>query len=74
VLLVHGEADPMIPAQALFLSAAALGRAGVSVQWHISPNVGHAIDPAGLALGGAFLAMALHGQLRRQGEIACPVD
>jgi len=72
ILLVHGDADPMIPAQALFLSAAALGRAGASVQWHISGNVGHSIDPDGLALGGNFLAMAFRGLLQRPAEISCP--
>jgi phospholipase/carboxylesterase len=73
VLLVHGDADPMIPVQALFLSASALGCAGVAVQWHVSPGVGHAIDEAGLALAESFLAMAFRGQLRRPaGEICCP--
>ncbi|MBN9591337.1 MAG: alpha/beta fold hydrolase [Alphaproteobacteria bacterium] len=73
ILLVHGDADPMIPAEALFASATALGRAGAAVQWHVSPGVGHGIDPAGLSLGGAFLALALRGQLARQGPISCAV-
>ncbi len=55
----------MIPAEALFMSAGALGRAGASVQWHISPGIGHAIDQTGLALGGMFLTMAFRGMLRR---------
>jgi phospholipase/carboxylesterase len=64
----------MIPVQALFVSAQALGRAGVAVQWHISPGVGHAIDEAGLALAGNFLAMAFRGQLKwTAGEICCPI-
>jgi phospholipase/carboxylesterase len=72
ILLIHGDADPMIPVQALFVSAGALGRAGASVQWHVSANVGHAIDPDGLALGGNFLAMGLRGLLRPSAEISCP--
>jgi phospholipase/carboxylesterase len=72
ILLIHGDADPMIPVQALFVSAGALGRAGASVQWHVSPDVGHAIDPDGLALGGNFLAMGLRGLLRPSAEISCP--
>src|SRR5689334_16688868 len=40
ILLVHGDADQMIPAQFLFASATALGRAGAAVQWHVSPRVG----------------------------------
>lgn len=73
ILLVHGEANSMIPAQALFMSANALGHAGASVQWHVSGGVGHAIDPDGLSLGGVFLAMALGGTLKRSGEISCPL-
>jgi phospholipase/carboxylesterase len=72
ILLVHGDADPMIPADALFMTATALGRAGAAVQWHLSPGVGHSIDETGLALGGIFLAMAFRGLLARgAGEIAC---
>ncbi|HEY4985078.1 MAG TPA: alpha/beta fold hydrolase [Bradyrhizobium sp.] len=74
VLLVHGDADPMIPVQALFASTAALGRAGAQVQWHISAGVGHGIDPVGLEIGSRFLTMGFRGQLARRGaEISCPV-
>src|SRR5258706_5612383 len=65
ILLVHGEGDTMIPPEAMFVSAGALGRAGAAVQWHLSSGVGHGIDPTGLALGGDFLAMAFRGLLRR---------
>jgi phospholipase/carboxylesterase len=75
ILLVHGDADPMIPAAALFASVATLGRAGAAVQWHIAPGVGHSIDETGLVMGGEFLAMGLRGTLaRKQPEICCPVD
>jgi len=74
ILLVHGDADQMIPAQFLFASATALGRAGAAVQWHVSPQVGHSIDEVGLALGGAFLSMAFRGLLNHgSGEICCSV-
>jgi phospholipase/carboxylesterase len=74
ILLVHGDADPMIPAGALFDAATALGAAGASVQWHVSPGVGHSIDEAGLALGGTHLTLAFRGLLKRpQDEIMCPV-
>jgi phospholipase/carboxylesterase len=72
ILLVHGDADPMIPPEAMFVSAGALGRAGAAVQWHLSPGVGHGIDPMGLELGGNFLLMAFRGLLRRSAaEISC---
>ena len=73
ILLIHGDADPMIPPEALFMSAGALGHAGASVQWHISPGIGHAIDADGLALGGTFLTMAFRGLLQRGSEISCPL-
>jgi phospholipase/carboxylesterase len=74
VLLVHGDADPMIPVDQLFVSAAALGRAGLPVQWHVSPGTPHAIDEMGLMLGGAFLALALRGLLKPMGDqLSCPV-
>jgi len=73
VLLVHGAADPMIPAEAMFATAAALGAAGVPVQWHLSPETGHGIDETGLALGGQFLALALRGRLAPKGEVSCPL-
>jgi phospholipase/carboxylesterase len=72
ILLVHGDQDPMIPVEALFMSAGALGAKGVAVQWHVSPRLGHSIDEAGLQLGGNFLAMALRGRLKRPAaEISC---
>lgn len=72
ILLIHGDSDPMIPPEALFHSAAALGAAGAAVQWHLSPGIGHGIGPDGLHLGGMFLAMALAGHFRRENhEIFC---
>jgi phospholipase/carboxylesterase len=72
VLLIHGDADPMIPVQALFVSAASLGAAGVAVEWHISRGLGHSIDEMGLMLGGMFLTMAFRGLLQRKvADISC---
>lgn len=64
VLLVHGSEDEVIPAQALFVSAQGLAAAGVPAEWHLSHGLGHGIDDAGLAHGGAFLAEFL-GPRRR---------
>src|SRR6266567_1858518 len=65
VLLVHGDADQVIPPGALFLSANALGSSGVPVQWHLSKGLGHGIDPVGLALAGQFLVEAFSGRSPR---------
>jgi phospholipase/carboxylesterase len=74
ILLVHGDADQMIPPGAIFDAATRLGRAGANVQWHISPGVSHSIDEAGLALAGLHLTMAFRGMLKRHtAEISCSV-
>jgi phospholipase/carboxylesterase len=74
ILLVHGDADQMIPPQAMMASAMMLGAAGATVQWHIAPGVGHGIDPVGLDLGGTFLSQAFRGLLRRrEPDICCPL-
>ena len=56
VLLVHGDSDDLIPVQALFQAAQGLSALGLSVEWHISPGIGHGIDAEGLRHGGEFLA------------------
>ena len=62
VLLVHGDQDELIPAQALFQSTQGLAALGVPVQWHLSAGTGHGIDPEGLRHGGEFLARTFAGQ------------
>ena len=59
ILLIHGDADPMIPVAAFHQAKAALARNGFVVESHISPGLGHSIDLPGLQLGGRFLANAL---------------
>jgi phospholipase/carboxylesterase len=56
VLLIHGEEDDLIPAQALFQARQGLAALGVPVQWHMSAGIGHGIDEEGLRHGGEFLA------------------
>lgn len=45
VFLVHGDADEVVPVQALPAAVAALQAAEVPVQWSIRPGLGHGIDP-----------------------------
>jgi phospholipase/carboxylesterase len=61
VLLVHGDQDDLIPAQALFHAASGLASLGVPVEWHLSAGIGHGIDQEGLRHGGEFLARRLAG-------------
>jgi len=55
VLLLHGDQDDLIPAQALFQGAQGLAELEVPVEWHLSRGIGHGIDPEGLRHGGEFL-------------------
>lgn len=59
VLLIHGSADPIVPVGALHAAEQALRRAGVDVTTHVSPGLGHSVDPIGLRLGGNFVAKVL---------------
>ncbi len=55
VLLIHGDADEVVPPQALPMASKALESAGVPVETLVSPGLGHGIDEAGLKRGSAFL-------------------
>jgi len=55
VLLVHGDADPIVPVRALDAAAQALTAAGVPCEHVLRPGLGHGIDEEGLRRGGTFL-------------------
>ena len=59
VLLVHGDADPVIPVMALTAARHALTEAGFPVDGYIRPGLQHGIDQQGLALGAQFLLRVL---------------
>jgi len=61
VLLVHGDADEVVPVRALTQAAQALEAAGVAVERLLRPGLGHGIDEEGLSRGGAFLKKAYAG-------------
>lgn len=56
VLLIHGDRDDLIPAQALFHACGALSEIEIPAEWHLSQGIGHGIDAEGLRHGGEFLA------------------
>ena len=60
-LLIHGDADDLVPVGALFEAATMLGACEVPVQWHVSRGIGHGIAPDGLEIGGRFLRDVLGG-------------
>ena len=55
VMLIHGDADDVVPVQALFGAVDGLQAAEIPVQWIVRPDLPHSIDPEGIAAGGRFL-------------------
>ena len=55
VLLVHGDADDVVPPQALPEAGQALQDAGFTVYAHVMRGTGHGIAPDGLSVALAFL-------------------
>ena len=58
VLLVHGEADAVVPPERSHQAESALLAVGASVQALYAPRLGHGIDEAGLSTGALFLQRA----------------
>ena len=59
VLLVHGDADPVLPVASLPHAQGALEALGFEVATHVSRGLAHSIDDAGLKLGAEFLVKRL---------------
>lgn len=59
VLLVHGDADQVVPFQAMAGAVSALEAAEVPVEAEPRPGLVHSIDMEGLARGGDFLRRVL---------------
>ena len=71
ILLGHGDADPLIPPEALFFTTGAVGAAGLCVQWNLAPGLGHGIDAGEIAIAGHFLSLAFGGRLKIGGDACC---
>lgn len=56
ILLIHGSADPVIPASETTKAAAALEALGLKVETVIQPGLPHTISGEGAAKAGSFLA------------------
>ena len=61
VLLIHGDADEMVPVASLSEAADALTAAGFETYAHVSKGIGHGIAPDGLSLALGFLRDKLPG-------------
>jgi phospholipase/carboxylesterase len=62
VLLVHGEADEVVPVSRSRDAAVALRAAGIAVEETYSARLGHGIDDAGLTAGALFLQRGFAAQ------------
>jgi phospholipase/carboxylesterase len=58
VLLIHGDADEIVPVQALDLAVRGLQDAKIPVRWRVHPGLPHAIDPEGIQCGADFVRAA----------------
>lgn len=56
VLLVHGDADPVVPVQASHAALPRLQSLGVDARLQVIPGLGHGVDARALAAVRAFLA------------------
>ncbi|MCY1125618.1 dienelactone hydrolase family protein [Frigidibacter sp. RF13] len=61
VLLVHGDADPMVPFADMQLAGQALTAAGFETYGHVMKGTGHGIAPDGLSVALQFMRERLGG-------------
>jgi phospholipase/carboxylesterase len=59
VLLVHGDADPVVPFADMGVAGQALTAAGFETYGHVSKGTGHGIAPDGLSVALQFLVKRL---------------
>ena len=52
-MLIHGDADDVVPVDALFEATAGLQSAEIPVQWVIRLNLPHSIDPGASRMAAA---------------------
>lgn len=62
ILLIHGEVDDLIPVDAMHIARELLANAGLLVEWHVRPRLGHGIDDVALGLASHFILSALRGR------------
>lgn len=59
VLLIHGTQDDVVPFRSMDLAEKQLTAAGLAVETHASPGIGHSVDQSGLAAAAAFAVRVL---------------
>jgi phospholipase/carboxylesterase len=59
VLLIHGDADTIVPISAYRHAHAELERHGFPLEGHVTRGLGHGVDPTGIELGAKFVERVL---------------
>lgn len=67
VCLIHGDADPVVPYDAMLHAEKGLQAVDVSVETHTRPHLGHGIDQEGIRTALAFLEKHLGSNTRAHG-------
>lgn len=68
VLLIHGEADQVVPAKASRDAAETMRDCAVTVHLHMQPEVDHTIDQQGIDIAASFLAHEFAEAARKRAE------
>lgn len=63
ILLIHGDADPVVPFSSLHEARHTLEAHGFTVEDHVSPGFGHDVDPAGIGAALTFARKVLPPRL-----------
>ncbi len=72
VLLVHGDADEVVPFSSMAAAQQALQENGLLVHGEVRPGLGHGIDETGLQLGAAMLQQTLYPDAPEPGPAEAP--
>ena len=59
ILLIHGDADTILPVVSIHQARTALDRLGFETATHVCRGLGHSVDEVGLRMGREFLARRL---------------
>ncbi len=65
VLLIHGSADDVVPAEAMGEAVSALGSAGFDVDSCLRPGLGHSMDEVGILRAIQFLQLHFYGDIKK---------
>lgn len=74
VMMIHGDADPVIPVKALLESIHYLRDLDFDVTWHISHGLGHEIDQPAVDAGRKFVEEILYPDAIQGQSVSLPSE